>query len=272
MKLRKKVHATSLLMMLLLLLFFWWINNYTISVNTYTVENDKINDEITIVQLTDLHDATLGIDNKTLIHRVLEQSPDIIAVTGDMFTSGSENGKETAFNLLKSLGEEVPVYYVNGEHDDDEEFFSKLKENGVNVLNYEDEVITVKNTTLHLYGIDNVYFPPHFDLNNAFKKDEKNFSILLAHMADEHRNYLDFGIDLTLSGDTHGGMFRLPYVGAVYDGEDFLPDKQGKLVKGLYSFDEKHIHISGGLGNYPLPVRFFNRPEVAVIKLSPIKN
>ncbi len=270
MKKRKKLHLSTLLLLLLLIIFGWWVNNHTLSVNEYEVKSELVNDEITIVQLSDLHGACFGKGNKTLIDRVSAQAPDFIAVTGDMFTHGGENGKRNALELLCTLAEKYPVYYVNGEHDDDEAFFTLLRENGVNVLNYEDEVITVKNTQLHLYGIDNVYFPPHFDLDNAFKKDEQTFSILLSHMPEFER-FKPFGMELTLSGDTHGGLFRLPFVGAVYDGNTVFPDLNGEYVKGLYEKDGQFIHVSGGLGNYPVPVRCWNRPEIAVIKLQPDK-
>ncbi len=269
MKKIKKLHFRTVLLILLILLFMWWVNNYTISVNESVVKSDLINDEITIVQISDLHGASFGMDNSVLINRITSQAPDFIAVTGDMFTHYSESGKETALNLMKTLADMYPVYYVNGEHDDDESFFDKLEENGVNVLNYRGRVITVKNTKLHLYGIDNVYFPPTFDLVNAFTKDEDTFSILLSHMAKRNDKFKEFGIDLTLSGDTHGGIFRLPFIGAVYDGTDFFPDKNGKFMKGLYEDDGYFVHITAGLGNYPLPVRCWNRPEIAVIKLQP---
>ncbi len=269
MKKRKKIHVGTALMLALMLLFLWWINNFTLSTNKCSVKSELINDEITIVHISDLHDTSYGKNNKSLIKRILAQAPDFVAVTGDMFSYNSETGKEKSLIFLTELAKYVTVYYVNGEHDDDEDFFVSLKNGGVNVLNYEDEIITVKNTRIHLYGIDNVYFPEHFDLKNAFEPDNENFSILLSHLSDEFDNYRSFGIDLTLSGDTHGGLFRLPFIGSVFDGEDIFPDKNGKLVKGLYEKDASYIHITGGLGNHPVPIRFFNRPEVAVIKLLP---
>ncbi len=268
MKKLKKLHIVPVFFVLLIFIFIWWINNHTISTNQYELRSDLVKDEITIVHLTDLHGACFGKDNSTLIKRVAEQSPDLIAVTGDMFTYEDEAGKSIAFNLLSALADKYPTYYVNGEHDDNEEFFALLRENGVNVINYKDEVVAIKNTKLHLYGIDNVYFPPHFDLKNAFEQDEDTFSILLSHMP-EYERFQPFGMELILSGDTHGGLFRLPFVGAVFDGETILPDLNGKYVKGLYENDGQFIHVSGGLGNYPVPVRMWNRPEIAVIKLQP---
>lgn len=271
MKKAKKLHIGTVLMVMLLLLFMWWINNYTLSVNEWTIKSAFVNDEIKIVQISDLHDETFGKNNKTLIKRITSQSPDIITVTGDMFIRDSLTGKENALILLEDLAQKYPVFYVNGEHDDDEGFFEALESKGVDVINYEEKIVKIKNTNLHIYGIDNVYFTPTFDLNNAFAQDNENFSILLSHRADKFDNFKDFGIDLTLSGDTHGGIFRLPVIGALCDGERLFPDKKGSLVKGMYEKDGHYIHISGGLGNYPVPLRCYNRPEIAVIKLCPQK-
>lgn len=257
-------------MFVLLVIFVWWFNNFTLTETNVCFTDEKINDIITIVQITDLHGAEFGKDNINLIRKIENQNPDLVFVTGDMYTNLSgNNGRETAINLLKSLGERFTVYYVNGEHDnDDTEFFNEIKASGVNILNYENEIITVKNTVLHLYGINNVYYTDTFDLHNAFVSDSNNYSILLAHSSN-FKKFAEFGIDLTVCGDTHGGMFRMPLVGAVYDGNTLLPERYGTYIKGTYTLGDSNLFISSGLGNYPFPIRFCNRPEIAVIKLAP---
>lgn len=253
-----------------LLLIIWWFNNFTLTVNDVCFTDSRINDVITIVQLTDLHGAKFGIKNRTLIRKIEEQSPDLIVVTGDMYSNITENsGRKTALELMQYLGENFEVYYINGEHDgSDEGFYSQLEASGVHVMNYKDEIITVKNTKIHLYGINNVYYSDTFDLSNAFTPDEENYSILLAH-SSYFRRFADFGMDLSICGDTHGEMFRLPVIGALYDGNTILPDRQGIYTKGTYTLGDSSLFISSGLGNYPLPVRFCNRPEIAVIELAP---
>ena len=222
------------------------------------------------MQISDLHGAVFGKDNRRLIDKIEAQNPDLIFVTGDMYTNLSgNNGQETALKLLQYLGEHYEVYYINGEHDNDNhEFFSALESSGVHVFNYKDEIITVKNTKLHLYGINNVYYTDTFDLHNAFESDNENYSILLAHSSN-FAKFREFGADLSICGDTHGGMFRLPVIGAVYDGSTLLPEQQGIYMKGEYTVDGSTLFISSGLGSYPAPVRFFNRPEVVSIKLAP---
>ncbi len=269
-KQKNKKGKTPLFILILILL--WWFNNFTLKTNQVTVENEKINDSIKLVQISDLHGASFGKNNKHLIAKIERLNPDLIIATGDMYTNQkNNNGRGTALQLMKKLAENHEVYYVSGEHDyNDESFFTSMKNAGVKILNYDDEIITVKNTKLHLYGIDNVYYTSTFDLNNAFQKDKENYSVLLAHIPN-FKKFSDFGTDLCLCGDTHGGIFRLPFIGAIYDGETFLPDKNGKYVKGIYHLRNSVLFITSGLGNYTVPIRFFNRPEIAVINLTPEK-
>ncbi len=255
---------------LLVIIFTWWFSNFTLKVTDVCFTDKRINDVITIVQITDLHGAVFGKGNKNLISEIEKQEPDLVFVTGDMYTNLTENsGRDTALELMKYLGEHFNVYYINGEHDsEDESFYREIEESGVNVLNYKDEVVRIKNTTLHLYGINNVYYSDTFNLKNAFVPDKNNYSVLLAHSSN-FKKFADFGIDLSVCGDTHGGMFRLPYVGAVYYDGNLLPDRNGFYVKGTYTIGDSTLFVSSGLGAYPLPIRFFNRPEIVNIKLAP---
>lgn len=97
-----------------------------------------------------------------MIDKIAEAQPDLIAVTGDMYSAGDNAGQATALALLAALADEYPVYYVNGEHDNDEAFHQDLVANGVHVLNYQSEEIVVNETSLCLYGINNMYYSPTF--------------------------------------------------------------------------------------------------------------
>lgn len=66
-----------------------------------------------------------------------KRKPDIICVTGDMYTAKDEKGKQIALELLQELAKSYKVYFVNGEHDCDEKFIQNLKDNEVNVLDYK---------------------------------------------------------------------------------------------------------------------------------------
>ena len=142
-------------------LIIWYFNTFTIKTNYEIIESEKIVDEITIIQISDLH--------------------------------GSK------------------VYFVNREHDCDEKFIQNLKDNEVNVLDYKKEAIAIKNTKINLYGITNQYYSATFDLKNAFEINKEEYNILLAHISN-FEEFEQFGIDLSLCGDTHGGQVRLPFL------------------------------------------------------------
>ena len=269
----KKI-ITALGCFVLFTLLTWWVNSFTLKTTKIEIASPKIQNEIRFVQLTDLHGASFGIGNKKLIRRIRRQKPEFVAVTGDMYTFGSARGRKTALSLLADLAQEYPVYYINGEHDNSDSFCEALASGGVRVLNYEEELLQIGETTLHLYGINNIFYTTTFDLRNAFAPDEENFTLLLSH-ASNFRKFADFGIDLSLSGDTHGGLVHLPLVGAIYNRGCWFPehaadaDADVRYTKGLYQKGESRLFVSSGLGNYPLPLRLFNRPEVAAVRLVP---
>lgn len=246
----------------------WIFSTFTICTNELEIRNEKINDEITIVHISDLHGSVFGINNSSIIKAIERAEPDFVVATGDMYTRGSDEGKMTALRLMKNISKDYTVYYVNGEHDNDESFFDELRKNNVKVLDYKCEDLTIGETKIRLYGITNVYYSPTFDLKNEFALDEGKYNILLAHTSNKEA-FADFGMDLCLCGDTHGGQVRLPFIGGLYGTNGWLPEVADKdaFVKGLYKYENTDFYISSGLGNYPIPLRFLNRPEVAVIKL-----
>jgi len=263
--------AINIVLVFALIVFLWWMNTYTLKTETVEISDSRIKDEITIVHITDLHGYEFGKDNNSLVDGIREQNPDFIVATGDMFSNGSEDGREVALELFSALVEVAPVYYVNGEHDNSDSFDSELEQAGVKVLDYEDEVLTFGQTKIHLYGINNVYYTDSFDLANEFVLDDSAYNILLAHI-ENFSKFASFGIDLSLCGDTHGGQVRLPFIGAIYADGVWFPERYGNYIDGLYELDGKKLFISSGLGSNPIPVRFWNRPEISVIKLVPDKN
>lgn len=268
MKIRKKKRFIVFFAILLIFVCIWFFSNF-VTETTYTeIRDKKIKDEITIVHISDLHGMNYGGNNQPLIDKIKAENPDFVAVTGDMFTYGDNRGEQAAIDFLSNLSKLCPVYFVNGEHDNNREYMNILSENGVKVLDYKDEKLRIGNTDIHLFGITNVYYTSTFDLENAFLRDDRSFNVLLAHSSN-FTKFAAFGIDLSLCGDTHGGIFRLPFIGSVYDGEIWFPDLNGNYEKGLYTFADSYLYITGGLGNYPLPLRFCNRPEISIIKLLP---
>ena len=267
---RKADGGLKALVFVFVMLCVWLFSTFTITTTRKEIKNNKIKDEITIVHITDLHGYDFGLNNSSLIKRIDKETPDFVVVTGDMYTRDDENGMRVAEKLLTKLNEKYTVYYVNGEHDNDDVFLSHLRDNGVKVLNYLYEDIRIGETDIRLHGVNNVYYSPTFDLHNEFTLDKSKYNILLAHSCNKEK-FASFGMDLCICGDTHGGQIRLPFAGGVYGTSGWFPEikDENAFVKGAYEYKNTVFFISSGLGNYPLPLRFMNRPEVAVIKLIP---
>lgn len=92
-----------------------------------------------------------------------------------------------------------------------------------------------------------------------------------------YSDYEKFGADLTLCGDTHGGIIQIPFLGPAYYNGKFVPelyeDKNKIFDKGLFKYDGGYLFITSGIGNYigdyNIAARFNNRPEIAVLTISP---
>ncbi len=258
---------------ILILIFVY--NNYTLKVTKQEVTSSKVNDTIKIAVISDYHSSYVQVPNIVTYNAIANENPDMVFFLGDMYTNGSSD--KLIQQSIDFMGHIYDMgylcYFVSGEHDNDEDYFQALEDVGVNVLHYETDTVTIKGTTITLYGIDNVYFSDTFDLHNAFDSPNPDeFTILLAHIP-MYDYYQNFGTDLTVCGDTHGGLIQIPYLGCIYYEGEFFPELKRDPTeirdKGLFAYDGGNLFITSGLGNNPLPVRFNNRPEVAIIEVTP---
>lgn len=194
--------------------------------------------------------------------------PNLLLLGGDyevtgMIASEPIETKET-IKILKNIGAKDGKYAILGNHD----YFNgksriekQLRENGFNVLLNESINLGTPQNPLFLIGLGDFDFG---DANfSAFTKLPKAApKILMVHEPDAFP-FLPENIDLTLSGHTHGGQIRLPFIGAIK-----TPSAYGnKYSKGLIKEGKKQLFVNSGVGTSILPVRFLNPPEIVVITL-----
>jgi predicted MPP superfamily phosphohydrolase len=260
------------------------VSNTALQITHLTVRNKKCPNafnEFRIVQLSDLHSREFGNGNTRLLNAVQEQFPDMIVMTGDM-VDRLDKDFSVFFGLAGSLAKIYPVYYIPGNHEKRKDSKSqyniktRLKVLGVRVL--ENEHITIKKDgqAINLFGFDSykgsydpkpVFFGPDFMEEVLGKPEPAGFNLLLAHDPVNFEVYSEWGSDLTLCGHMHGGMIRLPFLGAVFSPEKKLFPKYGE---GVFSSLQNTMIVNRGLGNGRIGFRFFNRPEITVITLKSI--
>lgn len=248
-----------------LVIAFIAFSNKALQVTKYSAELKNAPErQVRIVLLSDLHAAEFGKGNKRLLRKVEEQSPDIIAFTGDLIHKYRERDIAVAKRTVKSLAEIAPTYIVSGNHEMRNkrwrQFASELRDCGATVLENE----CVQTNGVSLCGV-----------NCAFLKNETPFKvaggaegckILLAHKPEYIDRYALAGYDLALCGHAHGGQWRLPFtkIGFYSPGQGLFP----KYTCGVYSCGNMRQVISRGLGNSECPLRLFNRPEIVVVQIS----
>ena len=275
----KKKWLFCLIGFFLLTLWIYW-GNSSIEISEIVIENKSIPkafDDFKIVQISDLHNAEFGDNQKILLKKISEEKPDIIVITGDLIDSNHTDIK-IAMLLVEGIVELAPVYFVTGNHEAWSQEYESLKnqliQTGVNILDDEAIIIKYKNSTLQLIGLSDPDFTQSGDfyetnaIINTKLQDmiDKNshYKILLSHRPELINIYSQNHIDLVLSGHAHGGQFRLPFIGGL------LSPNQGifpKYTEGKHTIAQTELIISRGLGNSIIPFRINNRPELVTIKL-----
>lgn len=245
-------------------------------------------DGMTIGQLSDLHvgsaaDATLVKDAVRLLNA---ESPDLIVLTGDFVTGNAAYGA-TAAEALSDLHAPEGVYAVLGNHDiwtDADSIAAALTQSGISVLRDERRRLLVGDSPLWLLGIEDrghTGFSSLRDLGDfdAFYRRWQDAAraltglltevpasdsrLLLVHNPDFVEMLPSDRIDLALSGHTHGGQVRFPFLGA-----PFVPSCFGqRFVSGLVEGTYTQVYVSRGVGSIPPKVRFNCRPEVTILTL-----
>lgn len=250
---------------LIVILFIY--NYYEITeykIEKVNLKSKKINENIKIVQISDFHSSKY-INQDKLIKDIENYNPDIIFLTGDMIDGKKADIGITIdfFNKIKKLNKDI--YFVIGNHEfrniNVAEFLNYIKELGVIIL--DNRSIFLKEYNINLAGI--TFGLNREEYNKAIDNfDEKNYNILLSHSPKYPINYHGNIEDLILSGHTHGGQVRIPFIGAIVSsGEGFLP----KYDRGIFNLKKSYLYIDSGIGTTALPLRLFCKSQISFIEI-----
>ena len=228
----------------------------------------------TVAMLSDFHyDPYFSIHPlHAAIAMVNRLHPDLIALTGD-FVSVPLVGDETkaAFaaepcaRLLRQMTAPHGLWAVMGNHDDAtdaEHVTHALQAENIRVLANQSEPIEQDGSRFWLAGVNDV-ISGTADLSKTMHGVPAGEPvILLAHEPDFADEASQYPIDLQLSGHSHGGQIRIPFLPPLY-----LPELAKKYVWGTYHVGPLTLHTSAGLGTIGIPMRLNCPPEVTVLTL-----
>ena len=221
-----------------------------------------------ITQLTDIHHSRiLGISEVRRVISLAQQTkPDMFVLTGDYSTS-YRRYIEPCAEALAALSAPEGVWAVLGNHDhytDPEMTTRALARNHIIVLNNTHTTLRRGADSLQLSGIDDWSWNAT-DWARAFAGLDANTpTILLSHQPAVFDLEQTRNVSLIISGHTHGGQIKFPFIGA--PASRFTNDL--KYARGLFRRADTQLYVSSGTGVIGLPLRFGVRPEIAVLRLS----
>jgi predicted MPP superfamily phosphohydrolase len=218
-----------------------------------------------IVQISDVHIGPI-LDRRfaaDLVARVEALSPDLIAVTGDL-VDGPVAKLADEVAPFAGLRARDGVWFVTGNHDHYSGAESWVQELGLRVLRNERVTLGEGEARFDLAGVEDHHARMVSerwaeDLPAALEgRDPERPVVLLAHDPSTFKRASRLGVDLQLSGHTHGGQIW-PFSLLVRLAVPFLA--------GLYERGGSKLYVSRGTGFWGPPMRLFAPAEITEIVL-----
>ena len=271
------IEIAFLLIISLVLIWARFVEPNVVAVKNYDIGQKEGERELKIAVASDLH---LGVyRNKSFLKKVIKKlektEADILILPGDFKYQINPEKLDYFFSDLEKI--EIPKLavlgnhdYGKGENDISKEIISTLRKQGVLVLNNDSKVLEINNSVIRFIGLEDIWTGlPDFSILKEDSPQDYDFNLLIAHNPDTVYELNDYcsehgpclSSDLVVSGHTHAGQIRLPWIYKY-----IIPSKYN-FDRGFYHLFSSDIFVSSGLGNVVLPLRLFNFPELAVIKV-----
>lgn len=243
-----------------------------VDTNNQTIHSAKIPpafQDYKVVQFSDTH---IGFHYSLeqlndIVTQINNQQPDLIVFTGDLVDKpDTYKWNQQLIDTLNSLTASDGKYWIYGNHDHGgygtNIVRNTMEKAGFELLQNEHVTVNKHGDQIVLAGIDDLMLGKP-DLSKTLQGVDTNlYTILLAHEPDFADSASTHPIDIQLSGHSHGGQVRIPFVGDLY-----TPAFAEKYVQGEYALDDFVLYVSRGLGTTRLPYRFLCKPEYNIYTL-----
>lgn len=226
-----------------------------------------------IVQFSDTH---LGFQYdlnqlNSLVKRINQLKPDIVFFTGDLIDEPNKYSRaKQIVPILKELHAPFGKFTVYGNHDHGgygSDIYKSImgQANFTVLLNENRELNLLDGSSIYVIGIDDPMLGRP-DINMSIDRiPSDSYKILLSHAPDLADEAASFDIHLQLSGHSHGGQIKIPFVGTLVK-----PPYAEKYHEGFYNigdYSSLTLYVNRGIGTTRMPFRFLSWPELTLFTL-----
>lgn len=254
-----------------------WYLNHNVWQTTYSLTTQKELPDLRIAMFADSHIGTTFNADTFAKHlkTIEEQNPDLLLVIGDYVDD--DTTKENMIKSSEHLGKiktKYGVFFVMGNHDkgyrsslkrgwSEYDVISELKKNGVNIL--RDETILIDNS-FYLIGrkdaserVERLRKRKSMD-ELTTSLDKSKYMIVLDHQPADYQNQAQSGVDLVLSGHTHGGqLFPFNKIGKLIGANDF--------IYGTTKINKTNFIVTSGISDWAIKFKTGTKSEFVIIDI-----
>jgi predicted MPP superfamily phosphohydrolase len=220
-----------------------------------------------IAVVSDIHLGPLAgrAHTERIVRMINETASDLVAIVGDLVDDTVEE-LAAAAEPLQDLESREGTFFVTGNHEyfveDPPSWLRELERLGVRPLRNENTAIRRGNAAFDLAGVNDVAGdersdPPDFDRALSGVSSSRP-TILLAHQPILVEEAASRGVDLQLSGHTHGGQ-AWPF--------HYIVRLAQPSLAGLSTVDTTQLYVTRGAGFWGPPVRIGAPPDITVLSL-----
>lgn len=269
----KKIYSICIIPFLITILVcgYGYFNIRNIVETGYTIYTDKnIGEDIRILLITDSHYGDI-LDKDSLDkvkNRLDEVKADIVVLGGDIvdeYTTKEE--MEYIFKVFGNIENKDGIYYVSGNHDyqnyklkpeySNEELVKAISDNEITYL--RDSYLSI-NDNVVIAGREDFSLGRKEVSNTLSGVNNSNYIIMIDHQPLDYEKEKDLGVDLILSGHTHGGqVFPVEYLIKLFHTAD--------LSYGHKKIDGMDAIVSSGIAGWGYPIRTQKHSEYVVIDI-----
>ncbi|MCJ0893897.1 metallophosphoesterase [Rhodococcus sp. ARC_M12] len=224
-------------------------------------------DGVRVALVSDLHAGPsrgAGFVRK-VVDSINAQNPDVVLLDGDLI-DGTVALVGEDLEPLRDLDAPLGVFAVSGNHEfyagDGGEWLDFWSTLGIDVLRDERTTITRGDAAIDIAGINDATAPAPYEPDLAAALDgidPDRFVLLMAHQPLQAVEASDLGVDMQVSGHTHGGqIWPIRY----------LVPLQQPSVEGLDTIGNTTLYTTRGAGAWGPPVRVAAPPEIAMLELT----